>query len=51
MEDSEDDQKRKEAASYLFNAVSNVLEASVHNRTGATSPPEAEKVLPAWFSF
>ncbi|XP_019360809.1 PREDICTED: polycystic kidney disease protein 1-like 2 [Gavialis gangeticus] len=47
MEDSEDDQKRKEAASYLFNAVSNVLEASVHNSTGATSPPEAEKVLPA----
>ncbi|KYO37872.1 hypothetical protein Y1Q_0010314 [Alligator mississippiensis] len=45
MEDSEDDQKRKEAASYLFNAVSNVLEASVHNRTGATSPPEAEKSL------
>uniref|UniRef100_A0A670IRP6 Polycystin 1 like 2/pseudo n=1 Tax=Podarcis muralis TaxID=64176 RepID=A0A670IRP6_PODMU len=39
-EDGEDDLKRKEAASYLFNAVSNVLEAAVQNGTEDTAGPE-----------
>uniref|UniRef100_A0A8B9P8Q1 Polycystic kidney disease protein 1-like 2 n=1 Tax=Apteryx owenii TaxID=8824 RepID=A0A8B9P8Q1_APTOW len=39
-EDSRDDQKRKDAANYLFNAVSNVLKASIQNRAVNTSVPE-----------
>uniref|UniRef100_A0A803VM98 Polycystin 1 like 2/pseudo n=1 Tax=Ficedula albicollis TaxID=59894 RepID=A0A803VM98_FICAL len=35
-----DGQELKEAANYLFNAVSNVLKASVENRGGNTSVPE-----------
>ncbi|NXA23049.1 PK1L2 protein, partial [Ibidorhyncha struthersii] len=42
-EDSRDDQKLKEAANYLFNAVSNVLKASVEIRATNTSVPEAEQ--------
>ncbi|NWX98428.1 PK1L2 protein, partial [Nothoprocta ornata] len=42
-EDSRDDQKRKDAANYLFNAVSNVLKASIQNRDVNTSVPEAEQ--------
>ncbi|NWH66986.1 PK1L2 protein, partial [Geococcyx californianus] len=42
-EDSRDDQKLKDAADYLFNAVSNVLKASVEIRTANTSVPEAEQ--------
>lgn len=42
-EDSRDDQKLKDAASYLFNAVSNVLKASVGMRAVNTSVPEAEQ--------
>ncbi|NXK49451.1 PK1L2 protein, partial [Chauna torquata] len=44
-EDSRDDQKLKDAANYLFNAVSNVLQASVQNRAVNTSVPEAEQSL------
>ncbi|KAM6430104.1 polycystin-1-like protein 3 [Liasis olivaceus] len=39
-EDGEDHLKRKEAASYLFSAVSNVLEATVQNGTEEASVPE-----------
>ncbi|XP_057257928.1 polycystic kidney disease protein 1-like 3 [Pezoporus wallicus] len=42
-EDSRDDQKLKDAADYLFNAVSNVLKASVGTRALNTSVPEAEQ--------
>ncbi|NXC21025.1 PK1L2 protein, partial [Corythaeola cristata] len=42
-EDSRDDQKLKDAANYLFNAVSNVLKASVEIRATNTSVPEAEQ--------
>nr|XP_009943686.1 PREDICTED: polycystic kidney disease protein 1-like 2 [Opisthocomus hoazin] len=42
-EDSKDDQKLKDAANYLFNAVSNVLKASVEIRVTNTSVPEAEQ--------
>ncbi|KAM9269057.1 polycystin-1-like protein 3 [Cariama cristata] len=42
-EDGRDDQKLKDAASYLFNAVSNVLKASVEIRAVNTSVPEAEQ--------
>ncbi|XP_023790696.1 polycystic kidney disease protein 1-like 2 [Cyanistes caeruleus] len=38
-----DGQELKEAASYLFNAVSNVLKASVEIRAGNASVPEAEQ--------
>ncbi|XP_032051683.1 polycystic kidney disease protein 1-like 2 [Aythya fuligula] len=44
-EDSRDDQKLKDAATYLFNAVSNVLQASVHTRAVNTSVPEAEQLV------
>ncbi|XP_021264638.1 polycystic kidney disease protein 1-like 2 [Numida meleagris] len=44
-EDSRDDQKLTDAASYLFNAVSNVLQASVQNRAVNTTLPEAEQSL------
>uniref|UniRef100_A0A8V0Y2B8 Polycystin 1 like 2/pseudo n=1 Tax=Gallus gallus TaxID=9031 RepID=A0A8V0Y2B8_CHICK len=36
-EDSRDDQKLTDAASYLFNAVSNVLQASIQNRAMNTT--------------
>ncbi|XP_009076467.1 PREDICTED: polycystic kidney disease protein 1-like 2 [Acanthisitta chloris] len=42
-EHSRDDQKLKEAANYLFNAVSNVLTASVEIRAVNTSVPDAEQ--------
>ncbi|NWX49923.1 PK1L2 protein, partial [Steatornis caripensis] len=42
-EDSRDDQKLQDAANYLFNAVSNVLKASVEIRATNTSVPEAEQ--------
>ncbi|NXB82684.1 PK1L2 protein, partial [Donacobius atricapilla] len=42
-EHSRDGQELKEAANYLFNAVSNVLKASVEIRAGNTSVPEAEQ--------
>ncbi|NWS67405.1 PK1L2 protein, partial [Crotophaga sulcirostris] len=42
-EDNRDDQKLKDAANYLFNAVSNVLKASRDIRTVNTSVPEAEQ--------
>lgn len=42
---SRDGQELKEAANYLFNAVSNVLKASVEIRAGNTSVPEAEQVI------
>ncbi|KAM6253162.1 polycystin-1-like protein 3 [Porphyrio hochstetteri] len=42
-EDSRDDQKLKDAANYLFNAVSNVLKASVEIRAMNTSVPETEQ--------
>ncbi|NXS56995.1 PK1L2 protein, partial [Brachypteracias leptosomus] len=42
-EDSRDDQKLKDAANYLFNAVSNVLKASVEIGAVNTSVPEAEQ--------
>ncbi|KAM6380599.1 polycystin-1-like protein 3 [Pluvialis apricaria] len=42
-EDSRDDQKLKDAANYLFNAVSSVLKASVEIRATNTSVPEAEQ--------
>ncbi|KAM9288783.1 polycystin-1-like protein 2 [Morus bassanus] len=41
--DSRDDQKLKDAANYLFKAVSNVLKASVEIRAMNTSVPEAEQ--------
>lgn len=44
-EHSRDGQELKEAANYLFNAVSNVLKASVEIRSGNTSVPEAEQVI------
>ncbi|OXB62704.1 hypothetical protein ASZ78_003064 [Callipepla squamata] len=44
-EDSRDDQKLTDAASYLFNAVSNVLQASIQNRAMNTTGPEAEQSL------
>lgn len=47
-EDSRDDQKLKDAANYLFNAVSNVLKASVESRAANTSVPEAEQVILVW---
>ncbi|NXK89486.1 PK1L2 protein, partial [Formicarius rufipectus] len=43
-EDSRDDQNLKEAANYLFNAVSNVLKASVEIRAVNSSVPEAEQI-------
>ncbi|KAL8195182.1 UNVERIFIED_CONTAM: hypothetical protein K2H54_047650 [Gekko kuhli] len=43
-EDGEDDQKRKDAATYLFNAVNNVLEATVQNGTEEASIPEFKQV-------
>ncbi|NXA58386.1 PK1L2 protein, partial [Mohoua ochrocephala] len=42
-EHSRDGQELKEAANHLFNAVSNVLKASVEIRAGNTSVPEAEQ--------
>ncbi|NXG55348.1 PK1L2 protein, partial [Hemiprocne comata] len=42
-EDSRDDQKLKDAAKYLFNAVSNVLKASAEMRATNTSVPEVEQ--------
>ncbi|NWZ62626.1 PK1L2 protein, partial [Acrocephalus arundinaceus] len=42
-EHNRDGQELKEAANYLFNAVSNVLKASVEIRAGNTSVPEAEQ--------
>ncbi|KAF1405195.1 Polycystic kidney disease protein 1-like 2, partial [Spheniscus humboldti] len=42
-EDSRDDQKLKDAANYLFNAVSNVLKASIEIRAMNASVPEAEQ--------
>ncbi|NWI70106.1 PK1L2 protein, partial [Todus mexicanus] len=42
-EDSRDDRKLKDAANYLFNAVSNVLKASVEIRAANASVPEAEQ--------
>ncbi|KAF4788793.1 hypothetical protein TURU_157633 [Turdus rufiventris] len=44
-EHSRDGQELKEAANYLFNAVSNVLKASVEIRAGNTSVPEAEQMV------
>uniref|UniRef100_A0A8D0GTB2 Polycystin 1 like 2/pseudo n=1 Tax=Sphenodon punctatus TaxID=8508 RepID=A0A8D0GTB2_SPHPU len=46
----EDDQKRKDAASYLFNAVNNVLEASAQNMTEDASSPEVAvaQVILTW---
>ncbi|KAM9228012.1 polycystin-1-like protein 2 [Leptosomus discolor] len=44
-EDSRDDQKLKDAANYLFNAVSNVLKASAETRAANTSVPEAEQMV------
>nr|XP_034975837.1 polycystic kidney disease protein 1-like 2 isoform X2 [Zootoca vivipara] len=44
-EDGEDDLKRKEAAGYLFNAVSNVLEAAVRNGTEDSAAPETAQSL------
>lgn len=44
-EDSRDDQKLKDAADYLFNAVSNVLKASAEIRAANTSVLEAEQVI------
>ncbi|NWX26062.1 PK1L2 protein, partial [Notiomystis cincta] len=43
-EHSRDGQQLKEAANYLFNAVSNVLKASVEIRAGNTSVAEAEQI-------
>ncbi|XP_063168976.1 polycystin-1-like protein 2 [Candoia aspera] len=43
-EDGEDHLKRKEAASYLFSAVSNVLEATVQNGTEEAAAPEMAQV-------
>ncbi|NXJ75146.1 PK1L2 protein, partial [Trogon melanurus] len=42
-EDSRDNQKLKDAANYLFNAVSSVLKASVDIRVANASVPEAEQ--------
>ena len=50
-EDSRDDQKLKDAANYLFNAVSNVLKASAEIRAENTSVPEAEQVVFVWSSL
>nr|XP_060644320.1 polycystin-1-like protein 2 [Anolis sagrei ordinatus] len=44
-EDGQDDLQRKEAASYLFAAVSNVLEASGQNGTEDASAPETSQRL------
>lgn len=44
-EHSRDGQELKEAANHLFNAVSNVLKASVEIRAGNTSVPEAGQVI------
>ncbi|XP_032626502.2 polycystin-1-like protein 2 [Chelonoidis abingdonii] len=44
-EDSEDYQKRKDAAGYLFNAVSNVLTASIQNGTEDASSSEVGQSL------
>ncbi|XP_005528286.1 PREDICTED: polycystic kidney disease protein 1-like 2 [Pseudopodoces humilis] len=44
-EHSRDGQELKEAANYLFNAVSNVLKASVEIRAGNASVPEAEQMV------
>ncbi|KAM4767576.1 polycystin-1-like protein 2 [Cyanocitta cristata] len=44
-EHSRDGQELKEAANYLFNAVSNVLKASVEIRAGNNSVPEAEQMV------
>ncbi|XP_077166400.1 polycystin-1-like protein 2 isoform X2 [Paroedura picta] len=44
-EDGEDDQKRKDAATYLFHAVNNVLKATVQNRTEVASTPEFKQSL------
>lgn len=50
-EHSRDGQELKEAANYLFNAMSNVLKASVEIRAGNTSVPEAEQVIEIWSSL
>ncbi|XP_010180489.1 PREDICTED: polycystic kidney disease protein 1-like 2, partial [Mesitornis unicolor] len=42
-EDTRDDEKLKDAANYLFNAVSNVLKASAEIRATNASVPEAEQ--------
>ncbi|XP_041314907.1 polycystic kidney disease protein 1-like 2 [Pyrgilauda ruficollis] len=42
-EHSRDGQELKEAANYLFNAVSSVLKASVEMKAGNTSVPEAKQ--------
>ncbi|KAM7010857.1 polycystin-1-like protein 2 [Passerculus sandwichensis] len=44
-EHSRDGQELKEAANYLFNAVSSVLKASVEIRAGNTSVPEAKQMV------
>ncbi|XP_062997536.1 polycystin-1-like protein 2 [Elgaria multicarinata webbii] len=44
-EDAKDDLERKEAAGYLFNAVSNVLEATVQNGSEDASAPESAQIL------
>uniref|UniRef100_A0A803TRM4 Polycystin 1 like 2/pseudo n=1 Tax=Anolis carolinensis TaxID=28377 RepID=A0A803TRM4_ANOCA len=44
-EDGQDDLQRKEAAGYLFAAVSNVLEASGQNGTEDVSAPESSQVM------
>lgn len=44
-EHSRDGQELKEAANYLFSAVSSVLKASVEIRAGNTSVPEAKQVI------
>ncbi|KAH0619520.1 hypothetical protein JD844_000206 [Phrynosoma platyrhinos] len=44
-EDGQDDVQRKEAASYLFTAVSNVLEAGSQNGTEDASAPESSQSL------
>ncbi|XP_053127311.1 polycystic kidney disease protein 1-like 2 [Hemicordylus capensis] len=45
-EDGQEDQERKDAASYLFNAVSNVLEATVQNKTeDATTSKNAQTLV------
>nr|XP_056718331.1 polycystic kidney disease protein 1-like 2 [Euleptes europaea] len=42
-EDGEEDQKRKDAATYLFNAVNNVLEATAQNRTEESSALQSKQ--------
>uniref|UniRef100_A0A8B9Z7Y1 Polycystic kidney disease protein 1-like 2 n=1 Tax=Buteo japonicus TaxID=224669 RepID=A0A8B9Z7Y1_9AVES len=49
-EDSRDDQKLKDAANYLFNAVSNVLKASVEIRAANTSWTACEHLLMVSFA-